>query len=62
MAGFDWISLCTDYGYQDGFVAACHGALLVDSAGHLAVARHAGSAARHTGLQPDAVVELSYTR
>lgn len=25
MAGFDWISLCTDYGYADGFVAACHG-------------------------------------
>lgn len=27
MAGFDWISLCTDYGYQDGFVAACHGVI-----------------------------------
>ena len=27
MAGFDWISLCTDYGYVDGFVAACHGVM-----------------------------------
>ncbi|MDQ3765337.1 MAG: SAM-dependent chlorinase/fluorinase [Actinomycetota bacterium] len=27
MAGFDWISLCTDYGYADGFVAACHGVI-----------------------------------
>ncbi|MGH3768298.1 MAG: SAM hydrolase/SAM-dependent halogenase family protein [Pseudonocardiaceae bacterium] len=24
---FDWISLCTDYGYPDGFVAACHGVI-----------------------------------
>ena len=36
--------------------------LLVDSAGHLSVARRAGSAARRTGLQPGAVVELIYTR
>jgi S-adenosylmethionine hydrolase len=35
--------------------------LLIDSAGHLAVARRAGSAALHTGLQPGAVVELIYT-
>ena len=27
MAGFGWISFCTDYGYQDGFVAACHGVI-----------------------------------
>ncbi|MGQ0715943.1 MAG: SAM hydrolase/SAM-dependent halogenase family protein [Pseudonocardiales bacterium] len=27
MTGFDWISLCTDYGYADGFVAACHGVI-----------------------------------
>jgi S-adenosylmethionine hydrolase len=27
VAGFDWISLCTDYGYTDGFVAACHGVI-----------------------------------
>ncbi|MGH3787868.1 MAG: SAM hydrolase/SAM-dependent halogenase family protein [Pseudonocardiaceae bacterium] len=27
MAGFDWISLCTDYGYADGFVAACQGVI-----------------------------------
>lgn len=27
MAGFGWISLCTDYGYADGFVAACHGVI-----------------------------------
>lgn len=27
MAGFDWISLCTDYGCVDGFVAACHGVI-----------------------------------
>lgn len=33
--------------------------LLVDSAGHLAVARRGGSAARHTGLRPGVVVELS---
>jgi S-adenosyl-L-methionine hydrolase (adenosine-forming) len=25
VAGFNWISLCTDYGYADGFVAACRG-------------------------------------
>ncbi|MDQ7907382.1 SAM-dependent chlorinase/fluorinase [Phytohabitans sp. ZYX-F-186] len=25
MAGFDWISLTTDYGLSDGFVASCHG-------------------------------------
>jgi S-adenosylmethionine hydrolase len=35
--------------------------LLIDSAGHLAVARRAGSAARHTGLKPCAVVELTIT-
>lgn len=35
--------------------------LLIDSAGHLAVARRAGSAARHTGLKPGAVVELTIT-
>jgi S-adenosyl-L-methionine hydrolase (adenosine-forming) len=35
--------------------------LLIDSAGHLAVARRAGSAARHTGLKPGAVVELAIT-
>jgi S-adenosylmethionine hydrolase len=27
VAGFDWISLCTDYGRADGFVAACHGVI-----------------------------------
>jgi S-adenosyl-L-methionine hydrolase (adenosine-forming) len=27
VAGFGWISLCTDYGYADGFVAACHGVI-----------------------------------
>ena len=27
VAGFGWISLCTDYGYTDGFVAACHGVI-----------------------------------
>jgi S-adenosylmethionine hydrolase len=27
VAGFDWISLCTDYGGTDGFVAACHGVI-----------------------------------
>lgn len=27
MAGFHWVSLCTDYGYSDGFVAACHGVI-----------------------------------
>jgi S-adenosylmethionine hydrolase len=27
MAGYDWISLTTDYGLSDGFVAACHGAI-----------------------------------
>ena len=27
MAGFGWISLCTDYGYADGFVATCHGVI-----------------------------------
>jgi len=27
VAAFDWISLCTDYGYADGFVAACHGVI-----------------------------------
>lgn len=27
VAGFDWISLCTDYGWADGFVAACHGVI-----------------------------------
>lgn len=27
MAGVDWISLCTDYGSADGFVAACHGVI-----------------------------------
>lgn len=27
VAGFDWISLCTDYGCTDGFVAACHGVI-----------------------------------
>ena len=27
MTGFHWISLCTDYGYSDGFVAACHGVI-----------------------------------
>jgi S-adenosylmethionine hydrolase len=32
--------------------------LLVDSAGHLAVARRDGSAARRTGLRPGTVVEL----
>jgi S-adenosylmethionine hydrolase len=25
--GFDWISLTTDYGLSDGFVAACHGVI-----------------------------------
>ncbi|MDQ2882825.1 MAG: SAM-dependent chlorinase/fluorinase [Actinomycetota bacterium] len=28
VAGFDWISLCTDYGSADGFVAACHGVIV----------------------------------
>lgn len=27
MAGYDWVSLTTDYGLEDGFVAACHGVL-----------------------------------
>jgi S-adenosylmethionine hydrolase len=27
VAGFDWISLCTDYGCADGFTAACHGVI-----------------------------------
>jgi S-adenosylmethionine hydrolase len=27
MAGYQWISLTTDYGLSDGFVAACHGAI-----------------------------------
>jgi hypothetical protein len=27
MAGYGWISLTTDYGTFDGFVAACHGAI-----------------------------------
>jgi S-adenosylmethionine hydrolase len=25
MSGYDWITLTTDYGLSDGFVAACHG-------------------------------------
>ena len=27
MAGYDWISLTTDYGLSDGLVAACHGVI-----------------------------------
>src|SRR3954465_13641337 len=27
MAGYAWISLTTDYGTFDGFVAACHGSI-----------------------------------
>ncbi|WP_027346010.1 SAM hydrolase/SAM-dependent halogenase family protein [Hamadaea tsunoensis] len=27
MPGYEWISLTTDYGLSDGFVAACHGVL-----------------------------------
>jgi S-adenosylmethionine hydrolase len=27
MAGYGWISLTTDYGISDGFVAACHGVI-----------------------------------
>jgi S-adenosyl-L-methionine hydrolase (adenosine-forming) len=27
VVGFGWISLCTDYGLADGFVAACHGVI-----------------------------------
>jgi hypothetical protein len=27
VAGYQWISLTTDYGLSDGFVAACHGAV-----------------------------------
>lgn len=27
MAGYDWLSLTTDYGTWDGFVAACHGVI-----------------------------------
>jgi S-adenosyl-L-methionine hydrolase (adenosine-forming) len=27
MAGYKWISLTTDYGLSDGFVAACHGVI-----------------------------------
>ncbi|HVB26799.1 MAG TPA: SAM-dependent chlorinase/fluorinase, partial [Mycobacteriales bacterium] len=27
MAGFRWVTLLTDYGLGDGFVAACHGVL-----------------------------------
>lgn len=27
MAGYDWMSLTTDYGRWDGFVAACHGVI-----------------------------------
>ena len=43
------------------FADVAHGELvaLLDAAGHLAVACHGGSAARHTGLRPGAVVELS---
>jgi hypothetical protein len=27
MAGYGWVSLTTDYGHSDGFVAACHGVI-----------------------------------
>ncbi|HEV7897719.1 MAG TPA: SAM-dependent chlorinase/fluorinase [Planosporangium sp.] len=27
MPGYDWVSLTTDYGLSDGFVAACHGVI-----------------------------------
>lgn len=27
MAGYSWVSLTTDYGLSDGFVAACHGVI-----------------------------------
>jgi hypothetical protein len=27
MGGYDWITLTTDYGLSDGFVAACHGVI-----------------------------------
>ena len=27
MAGFGWLSLLTDFGLDDGFVAACHGVI-----------------------------------
>ncbi|MGH3682409.1 MAG: SAM-dependent chlorinase/fluorinase, partial [Natronosporangium sp.] len=27
MAGYGWVSLTTDYGLSDGFVAACHGVI-----------------------------------
>ncbi|GAB7043194.1 MULTISPECIES: SAM hydrolase/SAM-dependent halogenase family protein [Catenuloplanes] len=27
MGGYDWISLTTDYGLSDGFVASCHGVI-----------------------------------
>lgn len=27
MSGYDWITLTTDYGLSDGFVAACHGVI-----------------------------------
>ena len=27
MGGYEWISLTTDYGTFDGFVAACHGSI-----------------------------------
>lgn len=27
MAGYEWISLTTDYGLSDGFVASCHGVI-----------------------------------
>ncbi len=27
MTGYDWITLTTDYGLSDGFVAACHGVI-----------------------------------
>jgi S-adenosyl-L-methionine hydrolase (adenosine-forming) len=33
MPGYDWISLTTDYGLADGFVAACHGVIAVRAPG-----------------------------
>ncbi|NUT31881.1 MAG: SAM-dependent chlorinase/fluorinase [Hamadaea sp.] len=66
MPGYDWISLTTDYGLSDGFVAACHGVLarssptsrVIDIA-HLVppgdVARGAAVLAQTVGHLPTAV-------
>jgi S-adenosylmethionine hydrolase len=66
MAGYPWISLTTDYGLSDGFVAACHGviarlapAVRVIDVTHLVkpadVARGAAVLAQTVGHLPPAV-------